>query len=279
MATTPIAPANAPTLLGVSLAGLMVVTGCSSEPADPDPSGTEVATDAHRGVEALLDPQARPDQRGVGAGAQRAASFGFDRQIVATDDEISTARDEASERQDQAEATQVSPSSCQQAIAKMDWSPLLADSEQITRLDFGTETFNGAGTIEIAGLDAERGGGAQAQEQLDAYQATVEELTGDCSEVDLDIPSGESTLTYTMRSEAVEPDQGSGLLWSRVPRGSATQQHGEAVTALVLTTEHDGYAVMVSFAGDSEVSSEEFRTMADEILEATLSGIDGEVNS
>lgn len=230
------------------------LSACSTGEDQP----TDTATEDAGGVRNLTSDDARTDQKAVGAGAERAASFGFEQQAVAADEEISAARDQSRQRQLEINQTTVEPAQCKSALSGLDWSPMLIDTENITRIDYGSQTFAGTGTIEVAQL------GDTGAHELSEYQQHVDTLVNDCQSLDVSVPdpaNPDSELNYTFTAKSVAD----GILWSRAPKDSA----GEALTALVLTQEVEGHAVMVSFAGDTTVQDDEFKQMAQAIIDST----------
>ncbi|MEW1981356.1 hypothetical protein AB0333_10550 [Citricoccus sp. NPDC079358] len=216
----------------------------ASGPASADPDATEAA-------------DARADQAAVGAAAERAASFGFTNQVSATDTEIAATREDARLRQTNSSGTTVEPARCKSPLTAVDWSPILMPEADASRLDFGSETFAGTGTVEVASLED----AGVVEEHL----ANVERLVADCPELTMTVTDSnlqQSTFDFTARTSAAEGAD-SGLVWTRTPAGGDT-----ATTAQVLIGQTAEHVVMVSFIGDSEVAGEEFTAIAEQILAA-----------
>ncbi|VXB81134.1 hypothetical protein [Citricoccus sp. K5] len=218
----------------------------TSGTASTDPSETEAA-------------DARADQAAVGAAAERAASFGFTNQVSATDTEIAATREDARLRQTNSSGTTVEPASCKSPLTAVDWSPILMPGADASRLDFGSETFAGTGTVEVASLE-DAG-------VVEDHLANVERLVADCPELTMTVTDSnlqQSTFDFTARTSASEGEGvDSGLVWTRTPAGG-----GAETTAHVLIGQTAGHVVMVSFIGDSEVAGEEFTAIAEQILAA-----------
>ncbi|XKH53211.1 hypothetical protein LG293_03565 [Citricoccus nitrophenolicus] len=202
---------------------------------------------------------ARADQAAVGAAAERAASFGFTNQVSATDTEIAATREDARLRQTNSSGTSVEPASCKSPLTAVDWSPILMPGADASRLDFGSETFAGTGTVEVASLE-DAG-------VVEDHLANVERLVADCPELTMTVTDSnlqQSTFDFTARTSAAKGDGvDSGLVWTRTPAGG-----GAETTAHVLIGQTAEHVVMVSFIGDSEVAGEEFTAIAEQILAA-----------
>ncbi|GAA1660908.1 hypothetical protein GCM10010977_25360 [Citricoccus zhacaiensis] len=218
----------------------------TSGTASADPSETEAA-------------DARADQAAVGAAAERAASFGFTNQVSATDTEIAATREDARLRQTNSSGTTVEPASCKSPLTAVDWSPILMPGADASRLDFGSETFAGTGTVEVASLE-DAG-------VVEDHLANVERLVADCPELTMTVTDSDlqqSTFDFTARTSASAGEGvDSGLVWTRTPAGG-----GAETTAHVLIGQTAEHVVMVSFIGGSEVAGEEFTAIAEQILAA-----------
>ncbi|MEV4900231.1 hypothetical protein AB0K08_02680 [Citricoccus sp. NPDC055426] len=286
-------------LLACGLAGVLLLAGCSAAPGDTDggdggvpanphgitsanPSGTAVPGDDASGASgtsgagpasgaASREPasgeatasEARADQRAVGAAAERAASFGFTNQVSATDTAIADTRQEARLRQTNTSGTTVDPAGCKAPLTAVDWSPIQMAGADASRIDFGSESFAGTGTVEVASLED----GAAVR----AHRENVERLVAECPELSMTVTDQDgqaSTFDFTARASGAA-DEGSGqgvdsgLVWTRTPAGG-----GAETTAQVLIGQTAEHVVMVSFIGGAEVAGEEFTTMAEQILAA-----------
>ncbi|WP_313817595.1 hypothetical protein [Citricoccus sp.] len=253
-------------MAALGLAGMLVLTGCSGGASDQD--GNDAVPANPHGITAenpSADPteteaaDARADQAAVGAAAERAASFGFTNQVSATDTEIAATREDARLRQTNSSGTTVEPASCKSPLTAVDWSPILMPAADASRLDFGSETFAGTGTVEVASLE-DTG-------VVEDHLANVERLVADCPELTMTVTDSnlqQSTFDFTARTSAADGDGvDSGLVWTRTPAGG-----GAETTAQVLIGQTDEHVVMVSFIGDSEVAGEEFTAIAEQILAA-----------
>lgn len=259
---------NTVKILATLSTAALALTACSS---DEQSNETEDASQ----LESLMAADASPDQRAAGAGSAQAMELGFDQVQAASDDELNEFRDSATERAGAADDMTVQPQSCAAPIAELDWSPVLASSDSITRVDFGTSNFMGAGSIEVAGIAEETGGEAEAADQIAAHQQAVEEITSNCNDLTMMLADESepdwAELEYTFTAEPVETDSGTGLLWQRQP---TEDPDGQSTTALTLMTEHDGYAVMVAFIGSDEIAEDEFQDISEAILSSATAQLD-----
>ncbi len=261
-------PGKITTILAVLSAAALALAGCSSDDDAPDEAQDNQ-------LEALMVPDARPDQKAAGGATAMAMELGFDQVQPATDAEITSVRDAAAERTDAAEDLSVEPASCAAPIAELDWSPIQASSDAVTRVDFGRTTFRGAGSVEVAGITEATGGTEQAAEQVAAHQRAVEEITTNCNDVTMmladDAEPDWAALEYAFTAEAIETDSGSGLLWQRQP---VDESQGQSTTALTLMTKHEGHAIMVAFIGSEEIADEEFTGISEAILASAVAQLD-----
>lgn len=256
----------------VALALLTVVglglTSCSS--AD---DATETTQD--HPVENLLAPDARDDQRAAGGATMMAMELGFEQVQTASDAEIDAVRENAADRADAAQELNVEPASCAQPIAELDWSPILAPSDAVSRVDFGTDNFMGAGSVEVAGMTEDTGGSTQAADDLAAHQRAVEDITANCNNITMmladDAEPDWAELEYTFTAEAVETESGAGLLWQRYPTDDS---QGNSTTALTMMTEHEGYAIQVAFIGGEDITDDEFTDITETILASAVAQLD-----
>lgn len=241
------------------------LTACSSDEDENQGSGQG------NQLETLLATDARPDQRAAGAGTNMAMELGFEQAQPATDEALETVRESAEERAGSAEEMTVDPQSCASPIEALDWSPILASSDSMTRVDFGRENFSGVGSIEIAGISEDTGGEPEAADQVAAHQQAVEEITTDCNDLTMMLADESepdwAELEYTFTAEPVETESGSGLLWQRYP---TEDDQGQSTTALTLMTEHEGHVIMVAFIGSEEIADAEFQDISEAILASAL---------
>lgn len=256
------------TLAALAVSAL-ALTACGSD--DEDTSDA----DQQNPVESLLATDARADQRAAGGAATMAMELGFNQVQTASDTEIATVRENAEGRADAAQELTVDPETCAAPIAELDWSPILATSDAITRVDFGTTNFTGAGSIEVAGITEATGGSTQAADEVAAHQRAVEEITTSCNDITMlladETEPDWAELEYTFTAEAVETESGSGLLWQRYP---SEDPEGQTTTALTVMTEHEGYAIMVAFIGSEEITDDEFTDITETILASATAQLD-----
>ena len=255
------------TLTVFSIAALGLV-GCVSDAGTADDGQT------HQ-VDSLLATDARPDQRAAGGATAMAIELGFDQVQPASQEDITSVRESAAERTDTARQLNVEPASCAAPIAELDWSPIQASSESVTRVDFTRENFAGAGSVEVAGITEDTGGSAEAADEVAAHHQAVEEITTNCGDITMMLADAAepdwAELEYTFTAQAVETDSGSGLLWQRYPTDDPESQ---STTALTLMTEHEGHAIMVAFIGSQEIADAEFTDISEAILASAVAQLD-----
>lgn len=257
------------TTLAVVTVAVLGLSACAN---DDEPA----ANGQNNQLEQLMATDASGDQRAAGGATSMAMELGFDQVQSASDDELASVRDNAEERAGTADDMTVDPQSCAAPIAELDWSPILASSESMTRVDFGTSNFMGAGSVEVAGITEETGGSAQAADEVAAHQQAVEEITTNCNDITMmladDSEPDWAELEYTFTAEPVETESGSGLLWQRYP--TEDPDGGQSTTALTLMTEHEGYVLMVAFIGGEEIADEEFTDITEAILSSATAQLD-----
>lgn len=236
-------------------------TSQPSAPAEGEGTSSGEGGEAAEGAEAD-----RPDQRAAAAAAERAASFGFTEQAVATEEQVSGLREDVRLRQSNTTGTRVDPSECKSALTAVDWSPLLAPGSAASRIDVGSATFRGTGTVEVAALE-DIG-------VVDQHVQNVDRLVQDCGELSFTVDgtfTGEGgAATFELASSVPEAETSqaveSALLWTRSP----VSGDGAPATAQVLVGRQGEHAVMVSFIGSRQVADAEFTAMAQAMLDAAL---------
>lgn len=257
------------TCLSATAAAALALSSCSSAESQDEGAGAETQ------LESLLTADASADQQAAAAGTAKAMELGFDQIQTASDEDLDTVRQDAQERAGNVEDMTVSPESCAKPIAQLDWSPILADSETITRIDFGRSNFNGAGSIEVAGITDDTGGSSQTEDQIAAHQQAVIDITTDCNDLTMMLADESepdwAELEYTFNAEPIETDSGSGLLWQRYPSDGG---EGQTTTALTLMTQHEGYVVMVAFIGEKEIADDEFTDIGETVLSSAIAQLD-----
>lgn len=250
----------------LTVAGLGL-TSCS---ADDDAPAAEQSD-----LESLMATDARGDQRAAGGATAMAMELGFEQVQAASEAEIEAVRGNAADRAGTAEELTVEPAACAQPIAELDWSPILAPSDAVTRVDFSTGNFQGAGSVEVAGVTEDTGGAAQAADEVAAHQRAVEEITTNCHDLTMmladDSEPDWAELEYTFTAEPVETESGSGLRWQRYP---TEDPEGQTTTALTMMTEHDGYAIQVAFIGGEDIGDDEFTDITEAILASAVAQLD-----
>lgn len=252
----------------LSVTGL-ALTACSSD--------DEQAADGEQQnqLDTLMAADASPDQRAAGAGTTMAIELGFDQVQAASDEAVGAVRENAEDRAGSAEDMTVDPQSCATPIEALDWSPILASSDSMTRVDFGRANFAGAGSIEVAGITEDTGGDAEAADQVAAHREAVEEITTNCTDLTMmladDSEPDWAEVEYTFTAEPVETESGSGLLWQRYP---TEDDQGQSTTALTLMAEHEGHVLMVAFIGSEEIADDEFQDISETILASAMGQLD-----
>lgn len=260
-------PSGKTTLVALLTVAGLGLTSCS---ADDDAPAAEQSD-----LDSLLATDARDDQRAAGGATAMAMELGFEQVQAASASEIEAVRNNAADRDGAAEELNVEPASCAQPIAELDWSPLLAPSDAVTRVDFSTGNFQGAGSVEVAGVTEDTGGAAQAADEVAAHQRAVEEITTNCNDLTMmladDTEPDWAELEYTFTAEPVETESGSGLRWQRYP---TDDPEGQTTTALTMMTEHEGYAIQVAFIGGEDIGDDEFTEITDAILTSAVAQLD-----
>ncbi|MFD5823538.1 hypothetical protein [Nesterenkonia xinjiangensis] len=240
---------------------VLALSGCGAD----EGAGEEGEQSPRAGTERLIGA--------AEAGMERASSFGFDSAGFYTEAAVEEFRDQMEGSLAEGEAdVDVEPASCEEPLAAVDWAPLLLGSDA-ARVDFGSETFTGTGSIEIAEIDGEDEA-SRAQEHMGHVQALVES----CPEVRLTQLDADYVLAMDEVSlETLEPARGQGegtVAYSR----SRTLAEGEddgMIAAQILFTRQGDDVVMVSFIGEPAASSQEFTTMAEAITVSTLEALEG----
>ncbi len=239
--------------LGLLAASALALSGCAptEEPA-ADPHGTPASE-----TEAEVAPELTAVESAVERGSQRAATFGFDKAQSATPDELKQLRTAQVPA-----ATSVHPEECAAALAHINSSPVQL-SEDAARVDFGSDTFTGTGTVEAAELSK-----AEASRWLKEYRDTVQTLTGQCADVSF-VVDGQK-FSFSTTAVATEDPQAVGMSWQRVPQlaGSKSETEQGTVNSQVLVAERDGALYLVSFIGEEAATGKEFTQIADQILAA-----------
>lgn len=260
-------PAKTRRFLALLAAGLLGLTACSS--------GDDEAQAQDTGLETLLATDARDDQRAAGGAAAMAGELGFDQvQPIAAAD-IQRVREAAAERGNDTAGLDVTPAECAGPIAELDWSPIQADSTEVTRVDFGRSTFTGVGSIEVAGITEANGADPAAAEQLANHRSAIETILTQCSDITMMLADTAepdwAAIEYTFTAQPVDTDTGSGLLWQRYP---TEDPETNRTTALTMMTEYDGYAIMVAFIGPDDIAESEFTDIAETLLASATAQLD-----
>ncbi|GAB3185753.1 hypothetical protein GCM10027060_25510 [Nesterenkonia halophila] len=260
------------------LAGAVLLTGCGAGAGDAADDGSSGEDSPPAGSEEQL--------AAAEAAMTRAASFGFDQAGYATVEAVEQFREQADETLAGDAAEDVDPAACADPLAAVDWAPLLLDAD-VARVDFGSETFTGTGSLEIA----EASDGA-AGERVAEHVARVEQLLGSCREVTYTQSEQDFALEFdgvdgvVEPEDSAEPETTTAYRWSREFAGTAEQteqtgqteeaesaEDGGTTAAQILLTRRGEDVVMVSFIGEPAAGSAEFTTMAEALAAETLDGL------
>ncbi|WP_309080916.1 hypothetical protein [Zhihengliuella sp.] len=248
---------------------LLALTGCGNDDGAVPPDDAQ-----HSGVTGSAAPGGSPasgeaaesprpatvENIAASAGVLQAAQLGLDRSAVASGEDLARLRDGLPDAMD---GVVVAPSSCQQPLRQLNWSPVML-GEESARTDFAAEGAPMTGTVEVARI-VDRGA-------LDAYYGTVRTLLEDCPQVMLNVqkPTGEDTTTpasgpLSFAAPDVERDVDSAVFWSRFPHDADLKQQ-----SVVLVEEAGDYVAMVSFAGPAGVEDERTTRVAEAVMDATI---------
>ncbi|GAA1155767.1 hypothetical protein [Nesterenkonia sandarakina] len=271
-----------------AFAGVLLLTACGSDtgataPEDPDHAGVSPGEAAPNGAgeggtgeggtgeggAVLSAPERLIAAAQEGAG--RASSFGFNEMGFVSDEVADSYRallQENSLAGEDPEA-QVSPASCAQPLAAVDFSPLLL--EEAVRADYFAESFDGAGSIELATLQS------PADEQRVAeHRENVAELLESCQDteftldgVDYELRIQEPTLQDQDEVSAEQVQDTVAYSWRR--------SGGDGTTfAQILFTQVGSDIIMVSFTGGEAAESAEFTAIAEAIAAEASAALETE---
>ena len=198
------------------------------------------------------------------AAAARAAQFGFTRQQAVSPEEVAAAREDRRVRQADAGRTTVQPASCKAPLAGLDFSPILLEQEEVSRVDVGADTFAGTGTVEAATLDG------PARQEVERHLQTVNTLLADCGSMTMTVQEGGTSTDYRLTVAQAQLSEGSpaqsGIVWQRTRASDSAPE----TTAQVLTAVTPDAVVMVSFTGQEPAGEKQFALMAEEMLAAAV---------
>lgn len=266
---------------GVGLAAALLLSGCGSSAEEAAPDDADHAGVGEAEIEGQDGNDGAAGTDGAGAaglsapdrliaaaqqGAGRAASFGFT-EMGFVSDEVAASYRELLEENSLAGGdpqAQVSPESCAQPLAAVDFSPLLLGEEAV-RADYFAESFSGAGSIELATLDSEAD-----QERVAEHLENVRQLLDACQDtefildgIDYELRIAEPALQGQDGTSAEQAQNTAAYSWER--------SGGDGTTyAQILFTQVDEDILMVSFTGGEAAGSAEFTSIAEAIAaEAT----------
>lgn len=263
--------------ISLTLLSMLLLTGCSGEndeaaPEVPEHGGdlSAESSDAQgtEEIEGTGEADAPADGEVAGqdqvggperlitaatAGAQRAASFGFDELGFVSDDVAQSYRELLEENSLAGEDPEVdvSPASCAAPLAAVDFSPLLLGPDAV-RADFFAQSFSGAGSIELATLD-----GSPDAQRVTAHRENVRELLDSCAETEFTLDGVAYELEITEPELDSAGDETVAYSWERSGEGTTFAQ--------ILFTQVEQDIIMVSFTGDEAVATAEFTSIAEAI--------------
>ncbi|GAA1807557.1 hypothetical protein [Nesterenkonia flava] len=234
--------------------GLALLTACGQddevpegETQAPDPAGAEHAVAA------------------AAAGAERAASYGFDAAGFMPKESRDYYREQMTDPFEERQALEVTPAECADPLLADGWSPLLLETDA-ARVDFAAQTFAGQGSLEVAPLENQ-----DDRDRAQEYQQAVEELIASCSEVEFSTDDGDFVLEISEPELQADLPDTTAFVWER--RAAGAESPAGTETAQILFTPQDDDVVMVSFMGESAAGSEEFTQIAEAITEETLAAL------
>lgn len=254
--------------VGLALALLLGACGQGGQVSQDGQDAAETSGDGEQ-----TSPRAGSDrlQEAAEAGMERAASFGFDTAGFYTEDAVEEFREQMAESPPIGEADpDVRPASCAEPLVAVDWAPLLLDTD-VVRVDFGSETFTGTGSIEIASV-----GASEDSSRVREHMEHVSTLVESCEEVSVT----QMETSYELEFEPVATqgltevdDQGEGTVGYIRTRALSGEQQDGMIVAQILFTREDEDLVMVSFIGEPAAGSQEFTEIAEAITEETLESL------
>ncbi|MDS2173196.1 hypothetical protein Q7C18_10845 [Nesterenkonia sp. CL21] len=206
------------------------------------------------------------------AGMERASTFGFDSAGFYTEAAVEEFREQMEGSLAEGDAdVEVDPATCAEPLAAVDWAPLLLGSDA-ARVDFGSETFTGTGSIEIAEIADDGEAAARVQQHMDHVRSLVES----CPQVRLTQMDADYVLEFSeIELEALRPAEGDGdgtVGYART-RSLADAEEDGMIGAQILFTRAGDDVVMVSFIGEPAAAQEEFTAMAEAVTAATTEAL------
>lgn len=154
----------------------------------------------------------------------------------------------------------VTPETCAQPLAAVDFSPLLL-GEDTVRADFFAEGFSGAGSIELAALE-----GAEDAEQVQGHRDNVRRLLETCAETAFTLEGIDYELSISEPALESSGEESVSYSWEREGEGTTFAQ--------ILFTQVDDDIIMVSFTGGEAAASAEFTAMAEAITAETAAALE-----
>lgn len=254
-------------LLPTLLAAALTVTSCGAD------------DDAGDGQQS---PRAGSDRlvAAAEAGMERASTFGFGSAGFYTEAAVEEFREQMEGSLAEGEAdVEVEPASCAEPLAAVDWAPLLLGTDA-ARVDFGSETFTGTGSIEIAHVGGSDGAGERAGDgaaRVAEHMDHVRSLVESCPEVQLTQLDADYALEFSeVELETLRPAEGDedGTVGYARTRSLAGSEEDGMIAAQILFTRAGDDVVMVSFIGEPAAAEEEFTAMAEAITDSTLEALE-----
>lgn len=242
--------------LGVLALSVLLLPACSTtqEADDAEASAQSTAgTDVNGSPRLLAAAQ---------AGLDRASSFGFTEAGFVSAEVAESYREllEGNSLAGDDPEVEVTPASCAEPLAAVDFSPLLLGQDTV-RADFFAESFSGAGSLELAELADD-----QDAEQVQEHRDNVRQLLQSCADTEFTLDGIDYELSITEPEMESSQEQSIGYSWERTGEGTTFAQ--------ILFTQVDDDIIMVSFTGGEEAASAEFTSIAEAITAETAAALE-----
>lgn len=238
------------------LSGALLLTSCATT-EEPDPA--EVSAESTAEAEANGSPRLIAAAQ---AGLGRASSFGFTEAGFVTAEVAESYRDllEGNSLAGEDPDVEVTPASCAEPLAAVDFSPLLLGQDTV-RADFFAESFSGAGSLELAELADD-----QDAEQVQAHRDNVRQLLESCADTEFTLDGIDYELSITEPETESSQERSISYSWERTGEGTTFAQ--------ILFTQVNDDIIMVSFTGGEEAASAEFTSIAEAISAETAAALE-----
>ncbi|WP_218220711.1 hypothetical protein [Nesterenkonia sp. Act20] len=248
----------------LALGGLLLLSGCSA-PEEPESGQQAESADPESGEAESSDGEVNGSPRLIAAaqaGLERASSFGFTEAGFVSAEVAESYRDllEGNSLAGEDPDVEVTPASCADPLAAVDFSPLLLGQDTV-RADFFAESFSGAGSVELAELADE-----QDAEQVQVHRDNVRQLLETCADTEFTLDGIDYALSITEPETESSPEQTISYSWKRTGEGTTFAQ--------ILFTQVKDDIIMVSFTGGEEAASAEFTSIAEAISAETAAALE-----